>query len=77
MAPPVISGTLQEGLWIKKVPSRCTADQVAEYLSAIEYEPVYDAKAIASGQFPTSLESLTQVMRLHLLTFPFENTAMH
>jgi hypothetical protein len=77
MAPPYTSGTLQDGLWIKKVPSRCTPNQIAEYLSAIEYEPVCDAEAIASGHFPVNLDSLTQVMRLHLLTFPFENTAMH
>jgi hypothetical protein len=77
MAPPFTSGTLQDGLRIKKVASRFTPKQVAEYLSAIEYEPVYDAEAIASGSFPVNLDSLTRVTRLHMLSFPFDNSAMH
>lgn len=71
------SGTLRDGLWIKKVPSKYTPEQVAKYLSVVGYEPSYDAEAISSGKFPTNLETLARVTRLHMLTFPFENTAMH
>jgi hypothetical protein len=71
------SGTLDNGLWIKHVPSEYSPDQIAQYLSAIDYEPLYNAGAILSGHFPTNVNSLTRLMRLHMLAFPFENTSMH
>ncbi|EKM81236.1 hypothetical protein AGABI1DRAFT_56672 [Agaricus bisporus var. burnettii JB137-S8] len=70
-------GTLDGGLWIKNVPSKYSADQVAQYLSTIDYEPHYNAEAISSGQFPINIYSLSRVMRLHMLAFPFENISMH
>jgi hypothetical protein len=79
MAPPLsfTSGTLQDGLWIKQVPSVFSPQQVAEYLSVIEYEPIYDAESVASGKFPVNLDSLTRLTRLHMLAFPFDNSSMH
>ena len=71
------SGTLRDGLWIRNVPSRFTCEQVADYLSTIEYTPTYDPKRIESGHFPTNPDALERLVRLHLLTFPFENTSMH
>jgi hypothetical protein len=71
------SGTLHDDLWIKKVPSKYTPDQVARYLLAIGYNTHFDAAAISSGAFPINLENLERLMLLHLLTFPFENTPMH
>ncbi len=71
------SGTLRSGEWIKKIPSRYTPSQVAQYLSAIGYEPSYTEEAISSGVFPANLETLERLMRLHLLTIPLENTEMH
>ncbi|KXN92041.1 Arylamine N-acetyltransferase [Leucoagaricus sp. SymC.cos] len=71
------SGTLGDGLFIKSVPSRYTSDQVAQYLTAIGYEPSYDAEAIAAGAFSVNSETLERLMRLHLMTFPFEDTQMH
>lgn len=71
------SGTLENGLWIKYVPSEYSSDQIARYLSAIDYEPPYNAEAISSGQFPINIYSLSRLVRLHMLAFPFENTSMH
>jgi len=75
--PYPASGTLRDGQWIKRVPSRYTPAQVVQYLSTIGYDPVYDEEAISSGGFPINPESLGRIMRLHVLTFPFENTSMH
>lgn len=78
MAPDYpMSGTLRDGEWIKNVPSTYTPSQVCQYLSYIGYEPHFAEEAITSGAFPTNLENLERIMRLHLLTIPFENTAMH
>ncbi|KAF9448085.1 cysteine proteinase [Macrolepiota fuliginosa MF-IS2] len=77
LRPYPASGTLRDGQWIKRVPSKYTPAQVAQYLSAIGYDPLYDEEAISSGRFPTNLDSLGRIMRLHVLTFPFENTSMH
>lgn len=71
------SGTLRDDQWIKPVPSRYTSAQVAQYLSAVGYDPLYDKEAISSGGFPVTPDSLERLMRLHLITFPFENTSMH
>ncbi len=71
------SGTLRDGEWIKKVPSAYTPTQVCQYLSLLGYEPHYAEEAISSDAFPVDLENLARIMRLHLLTIPFENTAMH
>jgi hypothetical protein len=75
--PYPASGTLHSGLWIKKVPSVYTPGQVSQYLSAVRYDPVYNAEAIGSAAFPLNRDSLERLMRHHLLTFPFENTGMH
>jgi hypothetical protein len=70
-------GILRGGLWIKKVSSKYTPAQVATYLSCIGFTPMYSEKDISDGSFPVSLENLHTVFRLHLITFPIENTAIH
>ncbi|KAF5354216.1 hypothetical protein D9756_006927 [Leucocoprinus leucothites] len=75
--PYPANGTLRDGVWIKRVPSRFTPNQLADYLSAIGYDPLYDTESISSGAFPINPETLERLVRLHLLTFPFENTSMH
>lgn len=72
------SGTLRDGLHIKTVPSCYSPAQVAQYLARIGYTPTeHTDRLIANGGFPTTLENIERLIRLHLLTFPFENTAMH
>ncbi|KAJ7131591.1 hypothetical protein C8R43DRAFT_1024744 [Mycena crocata] len=63
-------GKLRGGLWIKRTPSVYSPAQVNEWLSKIKYPG-----DIAS--FQPSLDSLCQLTRLSLTTFPFENTPMH
>ncbi|KAJ3558181.1 hypothetical protein NP233_g11555 [Leucocoprinus birnbaumii] len=71
------NGTLRNGTWIRKLPSKFTSGQVSQYLSVIEYNPIYSAEDIAASAFPVNLETLERIMLLHHLTFPFENIQMH
>ena len=66
---------LRGGLWIKQVSSYYTPAQVAAWLSCIGFEPAYSEEE--TGSFDASLENLCTIVRLHLIAFPFENTAMH
>lgn len=62
------------------MPSVYTAKQVAEYLDVIGVFPSsqYTPEAsIAHGKFPRGLETLSKIVKGHLVAFPFENTAMH
>ncbi|KAF8630321.1 hypothetical protein AX15_002994 [Amanita polypyramis BW_CC] len=72
-------GTLRDGLYIKAVPSYYSPEQVAQYLTRVGYTPVEhtDEQLLANNNFPTTLENIERLIRLHVLTFPFENTAMH
>jgi hypothetical protein len=70
-------GILRGGLWIKHMSSYYTRAQVATWLSCIGFEPAYSEKDISAGSFHVSLENLHTIVRLHLIAFPFENTAMH
>jgi hypothetical protein len=70
-------GTLHDGLWIKPVASYYSTSQVVQWLSCIGYETTFTEQDIISELFPVNLHNLSVLMRLHLVTFPFENTAMH
>jgi hypothetical protein len=70
-------GTLRDDLWIKPVTSYYSTSQVVQWLSCIGYEPTFTEQEVASGLFPVNLNNLSVLMRLHLVAFPFENTAMH
>ncbi|KAF8623248.1 hypothetical protein AX17_007494 [Amanita inopinata Kibby_2008] len=72
-------GTLRDGLYIKKVPSPYSPSQLTQYLIRIGFTPEehVNEQLIRDGKFPATLENLERIIRLHLLAFPFENTAMH
>lgn len=64
---------------IKPVKSCYTADQIFEYLEHVKFVlPLdCDAGSLEADAFDCTLDNLETIMRLHLLSFPFENTAMH
>ncbi|KAM6500005.1 hypothetical protein JOM56_005513 [Amanita muscaria] len=72
-------GTLRNGLDVKSKTSHYSARQLSLYLDRIGYTPKEhsDENLIADGLFPANLENLGRLIPLHLLAFPFENTAMH
>ncbi|KDQ51844.1 hypothetical protein JAAARDRAFT_198720 [Jaapia argillacea MUCL 33604] len=72
-------GTLHDNSYIKQVPSCYTPLQVAQWLNRISYpsETTVTETEISSGTFPINFETLTILVRLHLVAFPYENTAMH
>ncbi|KAF5371107.1 hypothetical protein D9758_004100 [Tetrapyrgos nigripes] len=70
-----MDGQLRDGLWIKHVPSVYTPLQVCQWLSRIRYPKVFSEKSLST--FPTDLDNLRLLVRLQLVTFPFENTEMH
>jgi len=72
-----VKGQLRDSLWIDNVASYYTPQQVSQYLISVGFENAPSTDVIAAGDFPASLENLRRLVRLHLLTFPFENTAMH
>ncbi|KAF8879268.1 hypothetical protein BD779DRAFT_1447074 [Infundibulicybe gibba] len=76
MAQEGRTGTLRDGCWIKRVPSAYTPAQIAEYLQYVGLTQ-YTESNIASGGFSPSFDNLGLLVRLHLLTFLFEHTAMH
>ncbi|KAL0568122.1 hypothetical protein V5O48_013873 [Marasmius crinis-equi] len=69
--------------YIKSAPSVYTPTQVVQWLKAIGYpetvgsSPDELATQLDEKKFPTTLETLTLVSRLHLMAFPFENLDMH
>ena len=74
-----MDGILRGGLYIKPKPSYYSPGQLARYLTRIQYTPKEHAEEtfIADGNFPANLENLERLIRLHLVAFPFDNTAMH
>jgi len=64
-------GTLRGAVLIRHVPSLYTPSQISQYLAAVGIQH-HDTKT-----FPPTLENFERLVRLHILTFPFENTAMH
>ncbi|KDQ51843.1 hypothetical protein JAAARDRAFT_40667 [Jaapia argillacea MUCL 33604] len=74
-----MAATLHDNSHIEQVPSFYTPLQVTQWLDRISYPnktPVTETE-ISSGTFPINLETLTTLVRVHLVAFPFENTAMH
>lgn len=71
------NGTLQGALLIKNRPSYYTSSQISQWLSCIRFPTSYNDAEISSGAFPPTLQNLEDLMRLHLIAFPFENTEMH
>ncbi|KAF6742559.1 arylamine N-acetyltransferase 1 [Ephemerocybe angulata] len=73
-------GYLQDQLWIRTIPSQYTPKQVSQYIATIGVLPESHFTTevnIADGKFPRGLETLSAIVKQHLITFPFENTAMH
>ncbi len=57
---------------IRTTASFYSAEQILEYLQLIGYEPPTSLDGIVSN-----LDTLTKIVRKHLITFPFENLDMH
>ncbi|KAJ2916643.1 hypothetical protein MD484_g3770, partial [Candolleomyces efflorescens] len=70
-------GHLENRLWIRQVPSFYSPAQVREYLSVVRFDPLPEESEIQEKKFERSVESLERLMRAHLTTFPWENTALH
>ena len=62
---------------IKHVESYYTAQQAIQYLHRINFANPPSLDDVQTGLFDTSFENLSAIVRLHLISFPFENTAMH
>ncbi|KIY73402.1 cysteine proteinase [Cylindrobasidium torrendii FP15055 ss-10] len=71
------SGKLRDDVRIKKRQSAYTSEQIAQWLKAIDYPKVYSAEDIVTGTFPTTLDNIKIMQRLHMVKFPYENTEMH
>ncbi|KAF9466852.1 hypothetical protein BDZ94DRAFT_1157039 [Collybia nuda] len=65
-------GVLRDGLFIKSAPSYYSPSQASQWLDCIGFPQKFDV-----ASFPSTLENLAHLVRLHLVAFPFENTAMH
>ncbi|GLB33556.1 putative N-acetyltransferase [Lyophyllum shimeji] len=70
-------GTLQGGTLIKASSSVYTPGQISTWLSTIGFPHSFTEDDILHGRFPTTLENLHIVTRLHIIAFPFENIMMH
>ena len=68
-------GQLRDGLWIKKVPSLYDKNQVSNWLSRIKYPGNWSADKV--DNFEATLDNLCLLVRLQIVAFTFENTAMH
>ncbi|KDR79380.1 hypothetical protein GALMADRAFT_1236714 [Galerina marginata CBS 339.88] len=67
-------GTLRNNEWIKNTASCYTAAQAMQWLACMNVDL---GQNLATDLPGTSLETLSLLMKHHLLTFPFENTSMH
>jgi hypothetical protein len=63
---------------IKHCPSPFSVGQVIEYLETINFQPVpvWTEDGAWDG-FEPNVEALEQLMRLHVIAFPYENTEDH
>ncbi|KAE9409483.1 cysteine proteinase [Gymnopus androsaceus JB14] len=68
-------GQLRDGLWIKKVPSLYDKNQVSNWLFRIKYPGNWSADKV--DNFEATLDNLCLLVRLQIVAFTFENTAMH
>ncbi|KAF5389795.1 hypothetical protein D9757_003668 [Collybiopsis confluens] len=69
------TGLLRDDLWIKSVPSLYSNEKASKWLERIKYPGNWSADKI--NQFPADLENLCLLIRLQIVAFAFENTAMH
>ncbi|KAJ7588301.1 hypothetical protein C8J56DRAFT_941309 [Mycena floridula] len=72
--PP--KGLLHGGLWINKTESVYSPSQITKWLERIQY-PGYAYHLLRSLFILPPLENLELLMLSSLITFLFENTAMH
>jgi hypothetical protein len=70
-------GILRDDLWIKPVASYYSTSQIIQWLSCIKYDHTFTEQDVAARLFAANLDNLSTLMRLHMVTFPFESTAMH
>lgn len=66
---------LRGDLWIKRVPSVYTPDQISNWLKRIGFPGAASDDTVTN--FEASLDNLSILLRLHLIAFAFENTPMH
>ncbi|KAF9269729.1 cysteine proteinase [Marasmius fiardii PR-910] len=60
------------------MPSPYSKSQVLEWLTCIGYDVTPSVQdSVKNDSFPTDLDNLTIIQRLHLLGIKFENTQMH
>ncbi|KAF9260736.1 arylamine N-acetyltransferase 1 [Marasmius fiardii PR-910] len=69
-----MKGLLRDGLWIKKIPSVYSDQQVSKWLSRIQYP---QAEQVVPSNFDPDLNKLCVLLQHHIVAFPFENTQMH
>ncbi|KAF9477221.1 cysteine proteinase [Pholiota conissans] len=73
MPGEIRDGTLQNGAWIKKIPSSYEPAQVRSWLERMGLD-----LGTSSDSFPPpSRKTLNAIVKRHLIMFPFENTDMH
>ena len=77
MSTEAFHGTLAHNEWIKSVKSAYTPAQAVEWLKTIGLEHLTSVQVLTDGAFQTTLDHLTLLVKHFVLTFPFENTAMH
>lgn len=70
-------GFLRDKLWIRLIPSSYTPAQVLAYLEKIGWDAGLSEDDIQAKRFPRGPDALAKLILLHLLTFPWDNTAMH
>ena len=62
---------------ILAVESYYTAEQAIQYLRLINFPEPPSLDELQCGHFNISFKNLSAITRLHLISFPFENTEMH
>ncbi|KAF9044212.1 arylamine N-acetyltransferase 2 [Panaeolus papilionaceus] len=77
MSSQILEGSLKDNLRIKKMRSYYTPSQAVQWLARIGLDLGITQDDLEAGTVPTSLETLRDIVRRSLLTFPFENTDMH
>ena len=67
----------KEIMKIKSIKSVFSPPQITEYLECVGFVKVSNESQPQPGKFDATVENLHTITRLHILRFPFENTAMH
>ena len=77
MSTETFRGTLAYTAWIKSVNSVYTPAQAIEWLNSMGLGNLTSVQVLIDGAFQTTIDHLTLLVKHFVLTFPFENTAMH